>query len=224
MEKKAAAGSDFHLPLTHGAELIIELVNLKQNIKCSVVGFESEKYLIIKIAPNDLIGSFGSDLVRETPMLVKYQHRGIVYGFKTKLLNIVPRPARLFFLSYPQKVEQYQAIDSSRYACNLPAIAMFGNQLTEMTVIDMSENGCLCTIAASPAQKALYDSVQDGKNIDLKVQLPAAGRIELSGKIRNASKDDERVLLGVKFDDMNEIVGDKLRTFLATMTEADRKQ
>jgi PilZ domain-containing protein/flagellar protein YcgR len=218
-------GSYIHLPITLEDELIIELVNLKQGIKGSVVGLEKGKYLIIKIAPNDLIGSFASDLVRETPMVVKYQHKGVVYGFKARILNVVPVPARLFFVSYPDKVEELHVLSSSRYACNLQAVAMFGYQLVEMTVIDMSEDGCLCAVKSSPADKALYDSAQVNKMIELKVQLPgAAGRADLAGMIKNVSKDDDRIHLGIKFDEISPAVKAKLRGFLSGMTEAEKKQ
>src|SRR5574340_1048741 len=159
MEQNVTTGSYIHLPITLETELIIELVSLKQAIKCSVIGLEKGKYVIIKIAPNDLIGNFASDLVRETPMIIKYQHKGVVYGFKAKILNIVPVPARLFFVSYPDKVEEFHVLNSSRYACNLPAIAMFGYQLIELTVLDISQDGCLCAVKASPAEKTLYDSM-----------------------------------------------------------------
>lgn len=225
MEQNVTTGSYIHLPITLDSELIIELVNLKQAIKCSVIGLEKGKYVIIKIAPNDLIGNFASDLVRETPMVIKYQHNGVVYGFKAKVLNVVPVPARLFFVSYPDKVEEFHVLSSSRYACSLPAVAMFGYQLIEMTVIDISEDGCLCAVKASPAEKALYDSAQVNKRIELKVQLPgAAGRADLVGKIRNVSKDDDRIHLGIKFEDMSPAVKGKLLGLLSSMTEAEKKQ
>ncbi len=224
MEQNVTAGSYIHLPITLEAELIIELVNLKHAIKGSVIGLEKGKYLIIKIAPHDLIGSFASDLVRETPMVIKYQHQGVVYGFKAKILNVVPVPARLFFISYPDKVEELHVLSSSRYACNLQAVAMFGYQLIEMTVIDISEDGCLCAVKASPSEKALYDSAQVNKMIELKVQLPGDGRADLVGIIKNVSKEDDRIHLGIKFEEIPAAVKVKLQGFLSGMTEAAKKQ
>jgi len=101
---------------------------------------------------------------------------------------------------------------------------MFGYQLIEMTVIDISEDGCLCAVKASPSDKALYESAQVNKQIELKVQLPGAGRADLGGMIKNVSKDDGKIHLGIKFEDITPAVRGKLQGFLAGMTEAEKKQ
>ena len=84
------------LPFVFGTEVLIELAGLKLRIKSSVVGMEKGRYLIVRISDQDLIGSFRSELVKEGPMVLRFLHDNIIYGFSTGILAVVSAPAKLF--------------------------------------------------------------------------------------------------------------------------------
>lgn len=214
-----------HLPIHPGAELLIEITNLKLRIKSLLVGLEHEQYLIIKIAPNDLMGTFRSDAVKESPMIIRYLYKGTVYGFKAQLLNILSSPARLFFVSYPENFEEIRVLENARFDCILPASALVGNDIVEMTVVDISKEGCLCMIVAGARHEALYGLLQVNKQMDLKVQFPGmTGKFGLVGRIRNTSKGTDKIMVGLVFEEMSEDVKKKLEGLLALMQQTTRKQ
>ncbi len=209
------------LPITLGTGLIIELVNLKQRIKSSLVGMEPGKYLIIRLSEKDLIGNFRSDNVKESPMIVRYLHNGTVYGFRSSIVNIVSVPAKLFFVTYPSKLEEFTVLSNSRHECILPALTMIGNAFVDMVILDISKQGCLCMVkTADPNDDKLYGAVQVNKTIDIKVQFPGAeGKFGLMGKIRNVSKDVGKILLGVQFEEMPPDLKARLDNFLSLIAK-----
>ncbi|MBI5587329.1 MAG: flagellar brake protein [Deltaproteobacteria bacterium] len=225
-EQKIGEGPCLDLPITLGTELIIELVNLKHRIKSSLVGMEQGKYIIVKLSENDLIGNFRSEHVKESPMIIRYLHRGAVYGFKSSIVNIVSIPAKLFFVTYPTKLEEFTVINNARHECILPAVTMIGNDFVDMVIIDISKQGCLCMIKTKAQNnEALFAGVQVNKTIDIKAQFPGTdGKFGLKGKIRNVSKDVDKILLGVQFDEMPPDVKDRLDNFLSLIAKVRDRQ
>lgn len=213
------------LPITLGTGLIIELVNLKQRIKSSLVGMEPGRYLIVRISEKDLIGNFRSDLVKDSPMIVRYLYNGTVYGFRSSIVNIVSVPAKLFFVTYPSKLDEFTVLSNSRHECILPALTMIGNAFVEMVILDISKQGCLCMIkAADPNDDKLYGGVQVNKTMDIKVQFPGAeGKFGLMGTIRNVSKDVGKILLGVQFEKMPPELRTQLDGFLSLISKHSGK-
>lgn len=214
------------LPITLGTGLIIEIVNLKQRIKSQLVGMEHGKYLIVRVSEKDLIGNFRSDHVKDSPMIVRYLHNGTVYGFSSSILNIVSTPAKLFFVTYPSKIDEFTVLSNSRHECILPALTMIGNDFVEMVILDISKQGCLCMVkTADPNDERLYGAVQVNKTIDIKVQFPGAeGKFGLVGKIRNVSKDVGKILLGVQFDNIPPDLRAQLDGFLSLRSKHGRGQ
>lgn len=225
MHQTANTGTDgeqhLDLPITLGTGLIIEIVNLKLRIKSLLVGMEHGKYLIVRISEKDLIGNFRSDSVKTSPMIVRYLHNGTVYGFSSTVVNVLSTPAKLFFVTYPSKIEEFTVLSNSRHECILPALTMIGNDFVEMVILDISKQGCLCMIkTANPDDDRLYGAVQVNKTIDIKVQFPGAeGKFGLMGKIRNVSKDVGKILLGVQFEKMPPDLKEQLDGFLSLIAK-----
>jgi len=178
---------------------------------------EPGRYLIIRISENDLIGNFRSDNVRQSPMIVRYLHNGTVYGFRSSIVNIVLVPAKLFFVTYPTKLDEFSALSGSRHECILPAMTLIGNDLVDMVILDISKQGCLCMIKTEGMDHdKIYAGVNVNNTIDIKVQFPGAeGKFGLMGKIRNISKDVGKILLGVQFEKMPPELKDGLDSFLS---------
>lgn len=111
------------LPISLGAEIIVDIVNLKMSIKGKLVGVEQNSFLLVKFAPNDLMGTFRK-MVTKSPVISKYQYKDVIYGFHTEILNIVSNPCKLIFLAYPKKIEEFKVQPNVRYESDLPAMAM----------------------------------------------------------------------------------------------------
>lgn len=208
------------IPLNPGSEVLLEIESLKLRIKCMLVGMETGQYIIVRLSPNDLIGNFRSEAVREKPVIVRYLFQGAVYGYRAEVLNIVTVPARLFFLSYPQKIEELALRSDSRYECILPAYTMFGNDIAEMVIVDLSMEGCQCMIRTKAGDEKLYGLIQVNKTIDIRVQFPGGdGKYELKGKVRNISKGSDRIMLGVMFEGLSQTAKAKIDQFISLISK-----
>lgn len=211
----------FHLAA--GSEVLLEIESLKLRIKCVLVGFETGQYIIIRLSSKDLIGNFSSEQVKSGNLLVRYLYQGAVYGFRAEVLNVVSTPAKIFFLSYPSKIEEYVTRDRDRFDCVLPAGTMLDNDIIDMVIIDISNEGCQCVIKTSAGKSALYNQMQVNKMLDIRVQFPGKeGTYRLPGRIRNLSKGQDRITLGVKFEGLAEAASERIKEFISLVTSARR--
>jgi len=227
----------FRLPIAVGAEILIEFVNLNLRIKSVLVGLDHEQFILAKIFQNDLIGTFRSEAIRVTPVIVRYLYKGIVYGFNTETINVVTAPEKLLFFAYPKKIDETRPLASDRHECRLPAITMLGNDIVEMLVVDISKEGCLCVIKTAGAKgDALYKLIQVNKPLEVKMQLPgergnspeggktpSQEKLNVMGRVRNMSKGTDRIIIGVMFDDAGAEAKARINAFIALMPNAAKK-
>jgi hypothetical protein len=212
----------FHLAV--GAEVLLEVEALKLRIKCVLVGFETGKYLIVRLSEKDLIGSFRSEHIKSGQLIMRYLYQGAVYGFRPELLNVVPIPAKIFFLSYPSKIEEYVTRERDRFDCVLPAGTMLDNEIIDMVIIDISGEGCQCVIKAdSGKSSALYSHMQVNKVLDIRVQFPGKeGTYRLPGRVRNLSKGHDRIILGVMFEGLAPAASERIKEFISLVASAKK--
>lgn len=212
------------LPISLGTSLLVEITSLKLRIKSVMVGMEHGRYIIVRISEQDLIGNFRSEAVIDSPMVIRYMHNGIIYGFKTGVLNVVSQPAKLFFVKYPDSVEEFSVRGRSRYECVLPASTMFANDIVDMIIVDISREGCQAMIKVSePRRDELYGLIQVNKKIGMRVQFPGSdGKYDLTGTIRNVGKEPEKIILGVLFEGFAPATKERLDKFIALMSEAGK--
>lgn len=220
-----SAGTPVHLPITLGAELIAEIVNLNLRIRSVLTGMDGGRFLLIKLSPNDLMGTFRSEMVTRSPVIVKFQFKDAVYSFNSEVLNIVSNPCKLMFLAYPSKVEELKVRPDSRHDCVLPAMAMLDNEIIEMVIVDISREGCQCFIKASGARgEALNAMIHVNTGLDIRAQFPGTEeRFRFTGMVRNISKDVDRIKIGVMFEKISPEVKAKIDGFIALISEVKAK-
>ena len=208
------------LPLALDAELLIDILDVKLRIKSVLAGMEHGAYVMVRIFEKELIGRFRSDDVRNSPMVVGYTHDDIVYGFRTSVLNVVSSPAKLFFLKYPDKIDSVSTREMARHGCTVDAQAMLGNDLVELSLIDVSRNGCQCVITPqSERDAALYSMIQVNKKMDIMARLPGTeGGCDLKGVIRNVGKGVRQITLGVRFEDVPAESQVRLESFVSNIS------
>lgn len=222
MELQAFTKGEPHpsIPVPIGGELMAEIPNMKLRLKISLVGMEEGQFLIAKLSPNDLLGTFRSESIRERDIRMSYLQGDKVYGFETQVLNVVSSTSRMFFVSYPKKVEHVRTRESSRYDCMLPAMTMIGHEIAEMVIVDISKDGCQCIIRPSFSRDdSMYGHLGVDKKIDMRVQFPGSEyKRNLAGKIRTVSVDVDKIMLGVRFDEMAPEVAAEFHKFLSLMS------
>jgi len=222
MESRSAQSQEHpsRLPITLDYELLVEIADLKSRVKSLLVGMMHNQYIIAKIFPNDLVGVFNSEGIKKSQISVMYRYLGAVYSFDTTVQHVVTFPDRLLFLKYPRRVKKYSAPDKIRHQCNLPSQTMLGNNIIDMSIIDISQNGYQCTINTTGENGGgLYDHIDVDKRIDIFVQFQDIGeRYDLVGTIRNIRKDVNHIQFGVMFGEMPPVVKKKVEDYIALIS------
>jgi hypothetical protein len=195
-----------YMPISVGAELLIEIADLKLRLKSELIGIEDDEFLIVKLAHHDPGGGFEDKAIEKSPVIIRYAYKGSVYGFEARVLNIISKPARLAFISYPERIEEYNVRTSQRYDCVLPAEATLGDASADLVITDIGNDGCRCVIMTSMVKdkEKLYDTLNMNSRLDLKVEFPGmAEELKLSGVVKNINKDADEILFGLSFEKMN---------------------
>lgn len=212
-----------NLPIDMGTELIIEIVNLGLRVKGVLVGFEYGSYVIVRLSPRDLVGSFRSEEVLASVIIIRYLFKGSVYGFKTSIINTVSSPARMLFTRYPDKIEGMNIRANRRYSCILPVRATLGDDTYDGVIVDICMDGGRCVIRKPQTSDmdGLYRAIDANKAAGIKLNLPGVDRpLDIKASIRNISKDNDRVSFGASFGEMAQQDRSSLQTFISLITEA----
>lgn len=204
------------IPIPIGFELLIQIPSLNLRIKSVLIGMEHDHYIIAKIFNKDLIGNLRSPTLQNSDIEVMYLHKDIIYHFDTKILNLVTTPARLLILEYPKMIESRGLCIKTRHGCFIPAQTMLENHIIEMSIVDLSNEGCLCVIDTNVEKgKKIYRQIQVQKKIEILVTIPETNeRLKLPGIIRNISKDDSGIKIGVMFSNIDSSVQKKIADFV----------
>lgn len=217
-------GATIDLPITIGTELLVEFQDFTLRTKSELVGMRHGQYLIIGMH-HDMAGT-RPEVLRESAIVIRYLYRGSVYGFRTRVLNVLHAPDRLIFLSYPEKIEEFRVRSNPRYECILPAVTSVNGLEADTVIIDISTDGCRCVIQSADIQDvdAFYSAMDINQEATLKVQFPGNGEsYELSGAIRNINKDSDRVAFGVQFGPLKKGSKKKLEDFIGLISQVKKK-
>jgi c-di-GMP-binding flagellar brake protein YcgR len=216
------AGKDtpqIHLPITLDDELLIEVAALKSRIRSLLIGMEHNQYIMAKIFPNDLVGVINSEGMMKSPITVMYRSKGAVFRFETTIQQVVNYPVRALFLKYPDAVKTHCIPENYRYTCGLPAQTMLGNDIIDMTIVDISQKGCMCIInTVGEENKNLSEMTYLDSKINIMVQFKGfGGREEVVGVIRNVRKDVTQIQLGVMFEQMSPSLKEKIDDYIEVL-------
>ena len=202
-----------------GTHLQIEIEGIAFRFKSELVGMESDEYLILKIPliPDDApVGNIKHKLFPEMQIVVRYLHKGTVFGFRTQLIDAIFTPRRLLFLKYPQIVEHYDLRSDRRVDCILPAKIILSDLEIEGTILDINKEGC----------RYLTKEVKDAKSLSVQIDEEATLRCQfvgvegeqiISGNVKNIQQDMQGVSLGIQFQDMADGIKSIIADYISTI-------
>ncbi len=206
-----------HIPL--GSELLAEISKMNLRFKFSLVGMEKGQFIVAKVYPNDLLGTFRSEAIKESNISLSFLQGDTVYEFSSEVLNVVTHPAKMFFMTYPRKIEETKVRRSIRYDCTIPAMTMVGHEIVSVTIVDISKEGCQCLIRDESGSDYLGDILQVNKRVDFKVQFPGSPhKSEIAGNIRTVTRDQDKIIMGVNFKELRQNVKTEIECFISHVT------
>ncbi len=212
--RDAKAPAEF--PLAGRKDLIIEFAEMNLRLKGDLFGIENGHFILVKLSPCDFIGTFNSEFIKKNPVTVKYHLKDIIYGFESRVINVISVPLKLMFLTYPGEIKTYNHHVDARYLCFLPAMTMASNEIIDMTIVDISKEGFRCVIDISGRRDdSLYQHMQINRDLDIRTNLPGVdGRLNFKGRVRNISKAMDKITIGIHFTEMDPEAKKKLDSYL----------
>ncbi len=196
-----------------GAQMQIQLSGMSANLKCLLVGMETDQYLVVRFP---IISGVLNRLHQGNRATVRCIHAGAVYGFYCNVVNHVVNPAPLLFLSYPGSFEVLNLRKSERVECFVPTIATVRGAAFEGVILDISVDGCRFTMESRPDDA--LPQFQVDEPIGLRFELShATGPLKAFGRMKNLSQDSRRIILGVVFEEPGDLVLSAIEGFVGRM-------
>lgn len=179
-----------------GIPIQLKMEGVAFPLQSVLVGMEIDEYLIIKIPAQ--YTNVKHKLIPGVDIIVRYLYRGTVYGFQTKLIEIISKPVKLLFLEYPKIIEHYDLRSQKRAESIFPATITIRDKTNHGAIIDVSKNGCRCQILNT--RREPLPPVQIDDEIFLRCKFPGVeGDREVLGKIKNIRRSRKELIVGVEF-------------------------
>ena len=212
MFEKTDQMKSFHIAV--GTKVVLEVIGMNERMKSMLVGMKPENYLIISIPVASKI--WKNLLYKGNQVTVRYVYAGTVYGFQSSLLGYIVKPDNLIFLSYPEKVEDYDLREHRRIDCVFPATAVIREQAYRGAIVDISTRGCKFSTRTYTEKDRPPIRVGEAIQIDFQL-LGTVGTHSLIGKARNINLDDQKMDIGVEFDKTDTEVKDKIEDYVKSV-------
>jgi hypothetical protein len=198
-----------------GITLKIQIEGTKSRLTSELIGVEKGEYLVIKMPPVQFMDNLSNVLYKGNSIIVRYIHKGIVYGFKSHISHFITNPAKLIFIEYPNRIESHELRAHKRLDCYLPANVKITDSTRDGTITDISREGYHIVIEKAKVANSLL--LQVDNEIGVSFQLPGvAEKLTVEGRQKNIKQDNDNVGIGAEFSNMNHEVQDRLYNFLAT--------
>lgn len=179
-----------------GTPIQFKMPGVGFSLQSVLIGMELDEYLIIKIPAQ--YTNIKHKLIPGTDIVVRYLYHGTVYGFQTKLIEIISKPVKLLFLEYPKIIEHYDLRSQKRAESLFPASIKIRDKTNNGAIIDVSRNGCRCHIINSRQESLPPAQIDD--EIVLKCKFPGVqGDREVFGRIKNIKRSRKELIVGVEF-------------------------
>ena len=198
-----------------GTALKIQLEGTKNRMTSALIGVETDEYLVIKMPTVQFMGNLTSLLYKGNSIIIRYLHKGTVFGFRSNISHFITNPAKLTFVEYPKKIESHDLRAHKRLDCYLPADVRIMDNTIEATIKDISRGGCHFIIERARVENSL--TLQIGNEIGISFQLPGATKnLTVTAIQKNLKKGNDNIGIGVEFSNMDIEVQERLYDFHST--------
>ncbi len=180
-----------------------------------LIGVETGKYLVIKMPSVQFMGNLSNLLYKGNSIIIRYLHKGTIFGFKSHISHFITNPAKLIFIKYPKRIESHDLRAHKRLDCYLPADVRIMDNTIVGTITDISREGCRFIIERAKVENSLI--LQIGNEIGISFQLPGAKEmLTVTAIQKNLEKGNDNIGIGVEFSNMDIEVQERLYDFLST--------
>ena len=197
-----------------GTQVLMQIKGVVGRLPSQFIGRDGDRYMIFKLPRAQV--NLSMRLVKGVPVVVRYRHQGRIFGFESMILDSVPEPFGLLFLTCPNIIEEHKLRKSPRLDCYVPCSVELSTGAASGVIVNMSTQGARCIFSGMKAAKGSLETL---RHQDVKVQLSLAENedpLNLAARILSAQQLHGAVSAGLKFENMDETVHAKL---LAKLSE-----
>jgi c-di-GMP-binding flagellar brake protein YcgR len=197
------------LDMELGCQVFIKIPETDKQFTSYLVGKENGRYLIIK-TPAPLEGAYR--LPEDVNFQVRYTRMGEIYGFESSVIQRIPEPFALSFLTYPDRVEHVNLRKFPRISCCIPATMDCRGFSHAGVILDISRKGCRFFLKGIDALGTLP---RVGDNIRISFPIfEIEGIRDFEGTVRNLGTDPRGDSIGIEFFNVAAEIARKIDSFI----------
>jgi len=204
-----------HLDVKIGGPLIMHFPTLGKKYEGTVVGLEPFTYLIVQARlPQDVLAHLAGGTAG---MVVQHVVSGVVFGFRTDLLNRIANPAPLLFLSFPDSVNRIVLRKNERLQVALPGTlnGKYGEQ--KVMITDLTSTGCKLT--AKVEMKTPLRTAQVGDRLVLQCEMGCSLPLMSPIELRRVTPEKALLHIGAQFVDMSPEAVEQLEGYIGGLQQ-----
>lgn len=205
------------LEVVPGKEVIVRVPGLKQSYRGKIVGFDPFDFIIAKVR---LPSNVRNDLAFGGQLVMKYVHKGTIYGFKASVQNVVTSPSSLVIFDYPDMIEKLDLRQTSRHKCSIDAVLHTTDDEVDCLVVNVSESGC--KISARAGSRSILTNTKVDDALIVSMNLGKAGELKLAVAVKNIFREKGIVYFGCMFLDISKQEMATINTYLDKLSRLTR--
>ncbi len=207
-----------------GTTLNIQIEGSPSRLTGEMIGVKEGKYLIIKLPLLKFMSNVTNLLYKGNRITIRYMHAGTIFGFQSRVNNVIHNPEKLVFIEYPEKIENHDLRAHKRVDCFLPANVIVAGTIIDGNIIDISRSGCKFSVENPQVENSVV--LQVGNEIDVSFQLPGVEKklnvkgtqkLNVKGTQKHNTKAYDTVNIGIEFNNMDTEVQERLYAFLSAV-------
>lgn len=186
------------LDIALGKEVIIRIPGREQSYRGKIVGLDPYDYLIAKVR---LPSAVRKELKFGGGVVIKYVHKGTIYGFRAAVHNAIASPAPLIFFEYPDVIERLALRRTSRQKCHIDGMLHSTDSEVECMVVNVSETGCRISARLNSNDMLKNAKVDDALIVGM--NLGNEGQLKVAIAVKNITMEKGIVSFGCMFLDIS---------------------
>ena len=198
-----------------GITFRLQIEGASRRLSSELIGIDEGRYLIVKMPPLHTLKNISNLLIEGKEIIVKYMYKGKMFGFQSRIIDLVHKPFKLVFIKYPDKIDSYDVRGYKRIECFLPANIKIAEHIIEGCITDISRAGCLFAIE-TPEHEGSVNVLELSKEIRIGFNLPGiAEELSVDAMQKSVKKDTDGTSIGIEFIKIDSSDQTKLFGFLS---------
>ncbi len=140
-------------------------------------------------------------LALKPDLILRFVDHGVVYAFRTSVIEVIQTRTRLLLLDYPQEIHSRNVRKEPRYPCTLAANILSGIRQRGQ-VNDLSYGGCQLRLPGADALHQIRDAKVEDSAIKLEILFPHRDAFRtLEGRVITVLPCENGLRIGMAFKD-----------------------